>query len=159
MCEIAVPRSAEQAFLQYRDMVYRLAVARLGSGAAAEDVVQEVFLRYVRTTPVFAEAEHCKAWLLRTAINCCRSFKTSAWSRRTVPLTVDVAVRMRERSEIYYAVLQLPPEHRTVIHLFYYEGYAVREIAELTDTREATVKTRLHRARQKLRELLDNTEL
>lgn len=154
-----MPVTAEQVYLQYRDMVFRLAVARLGSGTAAEDVVQEVFLRYVRKTPLFAEEEHRKAWLLRTTINCCHSVKTSAWSRRTVPLEQDVAVRMRERSEVYYALLQLPPEHRTVIHLFYYEGYAVSEIAALTNTREATVKTRLFRAREKLKALLQRTEL
>ena len=143
----------------YRDTVFRLAVARLGSGPAAEDALQEVFVRYVKSAPVFLDEEHRKAWLIRTTVNYCRSLKRSAVEKRTVPLTGDVAVKMKERSEVYYAVLKLPAESRTVIHLFYYEEYPVKEIAELLGVNEATVKSRLRRARQKLKTLLEQDAL
>ncbi|MBE6757272.1 MAG: sigma-70 family RNA polymerase sigma factor [Ruminococcaceae bacterium] len=147
--------SVEQVFLQYRQTVYRLALARLGNSAAAEDAVQEVFLRYVRKAPVFREAEHCKAWLLRVTVNCCRSARTTAWARHTVPLEDTLTAPPIESLGVFDAVQTLPPAQRVVIHLFYYEGYSVREIAQMTSATEATVKTRLHRARTALRNLLD----
>ncbi len=147
--------SVEQVFLEYRQTVYRLALARLGNPAAAEDAVQEVFLRYVRKAPVFREAEHCKAWLLRVTVNCCRTAATAAWARHTVPLDDTLTVPPPETYGVLEAVQTLPPAQRVVVHLFYYEGYSVREIAQMTASLESTVKTRLHRARTALRRLLD----
>lgn len=145
----------EQVFLQYRHTVYRLAMARLGNAAMAEDIVQDVFLRYLRKAPTFHDEEHRKAWLLRVTVNCCRSAVTTAWMRHTVPMDEGLSVTMAEPSEVWEAVQTLPPAQRIVVHLHYYEGYGVREIAALTSTREATVKTRLYRAREALRHLLD----
>ncbi len=147
--------SVEQVFLQYRQTVYRLALARLGNPAAAEDTVQEVFLRYVRKAPVFREAEHCKAWLLRVTVNCCRTAGSAAWTRRTVPLEDTLTTPPPEHLGVFEAVQTLPPAQRVAIHLFYYEGYSVREIARITSSTESTVKTRLHRARTALRNMLD----
>lgn len=147
--------SVEQVFLEYRQTVYRLALARLGNPTMAEDAVQEVFLRYVRKAPVFREAEHCKAWLLRVTVNCCRTAATAAWARHTVPLDDTLTVPPPETYGVYDAVQTLPPAQRVAVHLFYYEGYSVREIAQMTSSLESTVKTRLHRARTALRRLLD----
>lgn len=147
--------SVAQVFMQYRHTVYRLAMARLGNIGAAEDVVQEVFLRYLRKNPAFRDEEHRKAWLLRVTVNCCRSAKTAAWVRHTVPLEDTLTVAAEEPSGVWDAVQTLPPAQRVAVHLFYYEGYSVKEIAGLTSSREATVKTRLHRAREALRHLLD----
>lgn len=144
-----------QVFLQYRHTVYRLAMARLGNESAAEDIVQEVFVRYLRKAPQFHDEEHRKAWLLRVAVNCCRSAKTSAWARHTVPLEDTLTVENTEPSGVLDALQTLPPVQRIAVHLYYYEGYAIKEIAAMTRTREATVKTRLHRAREALRRLLD----
>ena len=65
---------AEETVRRYSDMVYRLAFARTGNTADAEDVYQEVFLRYLRSDPQFTSEEHRKAWLLRVTINCAKSF-------------------------------------------------------------------------------------
>lgn len=150
--------TVEQVFLQYRHTVYRLAVVRLGNAAMAEDVVQEVFLRYLRKAPAFHDEEHRKAWLLRVTVNCCRTAATTAWMRHTVPMEDTLTVTMDDPSGVWEAVQTLPTAQRVAIHLHYYEGYGVREIAALTSTREATVKTRLHRAREALRLLLDTKE-
>lgn len=150
--------TVEQVFLQYRHTVYRLAMVRLGNTAMAEDIVQEVFLRYVRRAPAFHDEEHRKAWLLRVTVNCCRTAATTAWMRHTVPMDDTLTVTMNEPSGVWEAVQKLPTAQRVAIHLHYYEGYGVREIAALTSTREATVKTRLHRARETLRHLLDTKE-
>ena len=146
--------SAAAVLSQYADMVYRLAFARTKSRYDADDVLQEVFLRYIRSAPSFEEEEHRRAWLIRTTINCSKTLLTSAWFRKTVPLEDLPAAERTEAGEVYDAVMRLSLPYRTVIHLFYYEGYSVAEIGRLLDCREATVKTRLHRARNQLREAL-----
>lgn len=146
--------SAAAVLSRYTDMVYRLAFARTKSRYDADDILQEVFLRYIRSAPDFQEEEHCRAWLIRTTVNCSKTLLMSAWFRKTVPLDDTLVAEMRETGEVYDAVLRLPKAYRTVVHLYYYEGYSVAEIGGLLGCKEATVKTRLHRARNLLRDTL-----
>lgn len=146
--------SAAAVLSRYADMVYRLDFARTKSRYDADDILQEVFLRYIRSAPDFQEEEHCRAWLIRTTVNCSKTLLMSAWFRKTVPLDDTLVAEMRETGEVYDAVLRLPKAYRTVVHLYYYEGYSVAEIGGLLGCKEATVKTRLHRARNLLRDTL-----
>jgi len=145
---------AEKLFDAYADMVYRLAVLRTKSAADADDVLQEVFLRCLRAKPVWNDAAHQRAWFLKVTINCTKSLLTSAWRRHTVPEQDNLLTEMRESSEVYASVLALPVKYRTVVHLYYYEGYRVAEIAKLLTMSENTVKSHLFRARDMLREQL-----
>lgn len=147
--------TAEEVFSHYHTMVYRLAASRTGNRHHADDVLQEVFLRYIRSKPVFLEEEHRKAWLLRVTINCCNDLLGSAWARRTVPLDERIPIRLKEHSDLWDAVMKLTPAYRTVIHLFYYEDCSIAEIARVMEISESAVKVRLHRARKKLRHLLE----
>ena len=145
----------EDVYYRYSEMVYRLALARCRNVSDAEDVLQDVFTRYVRANPSFDSAAHQKAWLIKTAINCSNPLLTSAWHRHTTgldELTLGAGEYGMQDSaaEVYAAVMRLPIKLRTAIHLFYYEGYKVSEIAELTDSKPSTVKSRLSRAREKL---------
>ena len=135
-------------------MVYRLALAQTHSGHDADDVFQEVFLRYHRFAPSFQSEEHGKAWLLRVTINCCRTHLAAPWRRRTVPLEDIYTCRAPEESAVAEALQTLPPKDRALIHLFYFEGYPTEEIAGIMGLRPASVRSRLTRARQKLRLLL-----
>ena len=140
---------------EYADMVYRIAFSRTKNRADAEDVMQEVFLRYLRCKTAFNDETHRKNWLLRCAVNCNKSLISSAWFRRTTALTEDALPAQEPAQEsIYPAVLALPQKYRTVIHLHYYEDMPIAEIAAVLQMKEATVKTRLHRARALLREAL-----
>ncbi|MDO4572593.1 MAG: RNA polymerase sigma factor [Clostridia bacterium] len=153
--EAAPPlEGAETLFRVYGDMVYRLAFLRTGSAADADDVVQEVFLRCLKSPRQWRSAEHQKAWFLTVTLNCTKSLLTAAFRRHTVPERDDLAVEMEERSEVYGEVLKLPVRYRTVVHLFYYEGYKVSEIAQIMGAGEGTVKSWLFRARDMLRESL-----
>ena len=114
--------SAAAVLSRYADMVYRLAFARTKSRYDADDILQEVFLRYIRSAPDFQEEEHCRAWLIRTTVNCSKTLLMSAWFRKTVPLDDTLVAEMRETGEVYDAVLRLPKAYRTVVHLYYYEG-------------------------------------
>ena len=149
---------AEQAIRRYADLVYHLAFARTGSRADADDVFQEVFLRYVRRKPVFRDEEHRKAWLIRVTINCAKSFWNSAWIRKMQPLTEDIVCEMPEEQALYAALQRLPAKYREVIHLFYYEGYSTDEIARLLRRKSSTVRTQLTRARAMLRDFMEEDD-
>lgn len=76
----------EQLFEQYADMIYQIAMSYGNQSALAEDVVQEVFLRFLRRKPQFKNSQHEKAWFIRVAVNCCNSMFSSAWMKHTIPL-------------------------------------------------------------------------
>lgn len=142
--------SAAQAFEKYSDMVYRLAVARVKNKYDADDILQEVFLRFIKYKDKVENEEHLKALLIRITINCSKSLLTSGWFKRTESLSESLSV-WDEYSDTLDAVLRLPKKYRTVIHLHYYMGYSVEEIAKILKSKPSTVKSQLHRARQKLK--------
>lgn len=138
----------------YGAMVYRLAYSQTHSRADAEDISQEVFLRYYQKRPEFAGEEHRKAWLLKVTLNRTRSYVSSAWFRRTVPLEEAVAFSEPEERNLDEALGALDPRDRAVLHLYYYEDLSAREIGELLGRKESTVRTQLTRARQRLGKIL-----
>lgn len=143
-------RYFEQIFDKYSSMVYRLAFSRTNNRYDADDILQTVFLKLVKADVEFVEEEHIKAWLIRVTLNTSKNLISSAFRRLTLPLEDTLATEMKRKSDVYHAVMKLPAKYRTVIHLYYFEGYSVVEIAELLTTKEATVKTWLSRARAKL---------
>ena len=148
------PADTAGAVERYGAMVYRLAYAQTRSKADADDIFQEVFLRYHRAAPAFDGEEHEKAWLLRVTANCAGSFFAAPWRKRAVPLEDVYACRDPEESAVDAALARLSGKYRAVIHLFYYEGYDTAEIGALLHRRPATVRSQLTRGRQKLAELL-----
>lgn len=142
------------AVSRYGPMVYRLAYAMVRSRHDADDVFQEVFLRYHRAAPAFETEEHQKAWLLKVAANCAKSLRTAPWRQRTVPLEDVYAYADPEESAVDAALARLPAKYRAVVHLYYYEGYQTEEIARILGRSSSAVRSQLTRARQKLKELL-----
>lgn len=147
-----------QVMDRYSAMVYRLAYAQLRSGSDADDISQEVFLRYYQKRPVFSSEEHRKAWLLRVTINRVRSYATSAWFRHTVPLEECLSSPEPEEQRLHEALGELPAKDRMLLHLFYYEEYSIREMSQLLQRKESTVRTQLTRARQRLAKILKGEE-
>ncbi len=150
---------------EYSDMLLRLACTRLDSAADAEDAVQEAFLRLLTARPGFRDAGHEKAWLIRTTLQRAGDIRRRA-SRRDVPLenmTAEPAVPEAPVTgtpcgELRAAVRALPEKYAAVIHLHYYEGYSIKEIAKLLGLPAATVGTRLARGRERLRQMLKEDE-
>lgn len=163
-----------QTIEQYSPMVYRLAYSLVKSKYDAEDIHQEVFVRYITKKPDFESVEHEKAWFIRVTTNLCKNWWKTAWKRKVISLTEfeedygefgdteDSVVIPRcnhqpcitEESEIVKIVKTLPQKYRVVIHLFYYEELSVEEIAVALNRKPSTVRTQLTRARRKLGELL-----
>lgn len=146
--------SPEAVIRRYSDMVYRLAFARTGNRSDAEDLYQEVFLRYLTRAPAFTSEDHRKAWLLRVAVNCANRFHTAPWRKRTEPLSEALSVPAPEGEDLWEELRRLPERDRTVLHLYYYEDMTTEEIAKLLDRNPATVRSQLLRARAKLKKLL-----
>lgn len=140
----------EQIMQQYGTTVYRLAYSHLRSVSDAEDVYQEVFIRYFRKRPGFDSEEHRKAWLLRVTLNRAKSCATSAWRRHTVPLENQVTFPEPESRQLDEALSRLRAGDRSLLHLFYFEELSIREIAQLLGRKEGTVRTQLTRARARL---------
>lgn len=148
------PDGIDEVLKEYADMVYRIAFSRTNNRMDADDVLQDVFVRYITCKTVFHDREHVKAWLIRAAVNCSKSLLRSAWFRRTTGLKEDILTYMDEQDSVYPAVMKLPAKYRTVIHLYYYEDLSVSQIGEILRRKESTVKSHLHRGRNLLREML-----
>lgn len=148
--------SARELVDKYSAMIYRLAYARLQSNADAEDVTQEVLLRYIRADRSFNDEEHRKAWLLKATVNVIKTLVSSAHRRHDVELeeASGVTYEQQEPSGVKEAVAQLPEKYKVAIHLFYFEQLTIEQISKILNKSQGTVKSLLSRGRDKLRELL-----
>ncbi|BCJ94926.1 DNA-directed RNA polymerase sigma-70 factor [Anaerocolumna cellulosilytica] len=148
---------------KYSSMVYKLAYARTRNREDADDIFQEVFLRYIRKQPKFEKEEHEKAWFIRVTINCFNSFWKNSFRTHTVPLDMDFPINKTEDQIIRGYTLEeylakLPPVYRIAIHLFYYEDMSTAQISELLNRKESTIRMQLTRARRLLREYMKEEE-
>ena len=139
---------------RHENRVYRTAFAIIGNKTDAEDIMQEVFFKVISSTPVFESEKHEIAWLTRVTVNQCRSLLRSSWWRKTEPLLDTYPAQNDTQHELIETIQKLPQKHRIAIYLFYYEGYSVKEIAEITGQKESTLKSHLKRAREKLKDYM-----
>nr|WP_300005227.1 sigma factor-like helix-turn-helix DNA-binding protein [Tissierella sp.] len=139
----------------YSDMVYKLALARTKNKYDADDVFQEVFIRYMKNKNKLISPDHTKAWLIRVTINCSNNIFSSSWFRKTVYFIDTLSFSTPENRGIYSSVMELPKKYRTVIHLFYYEDMSISDISTTLDIKEGTIKSQLHRGRILLKNILE----
>ena len=149
-------RQARRLVDRYADMILRISYSWFNQTADAEDICQSVFLKYLTAGPRFRDAEHEKAWFIRTTINACKDTRKSAWFRHTVALeeAADMSAPAEPDSALTDAVKALPKTSRLSIYLYYYEGYAIKEIAAMLGKNESSIAAALSRGRKKLRESL-----
>lgn len=144
--------TSEEAIEAYSETVYKIALNTMKNTADAQDVYQEVFLRFVKNKKTIESKEHMKAWFIRVTLNCCNSMHTQKYRKETQPLVIDKAMEEKEDTGILFLVKELDYHYRIAIHLFYYEEYSIKEIASLLNEKEGTIKTRLSRARLMLKQ-------
>lgn len=138
------------------DTVYRVCYSFMKNKPETEDMVQETFLRLITSGKTFENQRHERAWLIVTASNLCRD-SLKHWWRRGEPLDENPALAAKaapERSFVMDAILQLPRDYKDIVYMYYYEGYSTQEIAHSLQCAPATVRSRLLRARQRLKDLL-----
>lgn len=146
----------QQVVEQYAPALYRLACSCCGNRSDAQDAVQEVFLTYLQRPPVCDGPERLRAWLMTVTVNKCRDYLRSARRSRAVPLADLPAPpdNADEVLEVRAALEKLPPKLRVPVYLFYYEQLPTKQIAQILHLSDAAVRSRLHDARKRLRDLL-----
>ncbi len=152
----------ETYFKDQYSLVYRVAFMQMKSHADAEDAAQEVFVRLLRYEPRFEDAEHEKAWFIRTTVNLCKDILKSKWHSTTVSIEKipeaekdHFRLSYMKEDDTLWAVMELPEKYRDCLYFFYYEGYSIKELAQLLNIPENTVKTNLKRGREALKKRLE----
>ena len=140
----------------YAGTLYRIACTYCRQHADAEDIVQTAFMKLYQTETEFQDEEHIKRWLIRVTVNEARNLCSSFWKKNVTSLESSGMIQpydfpRPEYSDLYDAVLSLPGKYKIVVHLYYYEDYSVKEIAEILPLKETTVQTQLMRARKQLK--------
>lgn len=155
----------DQMVRQYEKDLLRVCCIYLRDRTAAEDVVQETFLKAYRNLDSFRGESSEKTWLMRIAINCCRDYRRSAWYRyidNRVSIdqlpTLSTAPPSDEHIALTMAIMKLKPKYMEVVLLYFYEGCPIKEIAGMLNLTEAAVSTRIHKAKRKLRDELEGGE-
>ncbi|MDI9469083.1 MAG: sigma-70 family RNA polymerase sigma factor [Bacillota bacterium] len=182
------PYDFDAVMTRFGDMVYRLALSHTGHREDAEDVAQDVFLRYVDNCGRIESPEHCRAWLLRVTVNCCHSLHRRADRRRRATMSDELEALLAkpqsgedplratfandpeaeledtaeldaaDRERLRRALLGLSERYRSALYLFYYEELSVAEIADLMGAAQGTVKSLLSRGRKQLRAVFDGKD-
>lgn len=148
------PVDWETMIVESENHLYRAALAILGSRQEAEDAVQDTFLRYLEKAP--SNLQNTSAWLMRVLVNRCRDLMRDPRRTGALPLWDDLPTPGPEEREELEELYSLSPQDRAVIHLYYYEGWSTSEIARILGTRDGTVRSRLSRARSRLKTLLND---
>lgn len=151
---------AQELVERYADFILRLSYAYLKNTHDAQDICQDVLLKLLTERPDFESREHERSWVARVTANACKDLLKSAWRRRTCGLEEQLNVPAPEVEDggVLAAVNRLPARYRTVLYLYYYEGYQAAEIGRILGIPTATVNTRLARGRGKLKLELGGTE-
>lgn len=153
------PRSMNAAFAaiydRQVDTVYRVCYSFMKNRADTEDMVQETFLRLLSTKKTFENQRHEKAWLIVTASNLCKDSLKKWWRKsENIDDFLDIAEEPKQEDSVLEIILQLPNDYKDAVYMYYYEGYSTVEIAQHLKCPEATVRSRLSRARRQLQSMM-----
>lgn len=152
MNNIKDARLFEDKYEQYKNTLFRIAFTYLKNEQDCEDVIQEVFIKYLYNSPQFENEEHEKRWLIRVTINKCKNHLDLFWNRNRVCSDYLEQLEMStEEIDILSELMNLPEKYKVVIYLHYVEGYKVSEISEILNVKISAVKMRLKKGRELLR--------
>lgn len=151
---------------QYSNMIFRICILNLKNTADAEDVTQEVFLKMMCQDTKFDDMDHEKRWIIRVTINLCKDRLKSFWhkNRNSIEDYQELCSNNHfeldnRNSDILQKIMELPIKYKEVIHLYYYEGYSIKEISEILNCKESAVKMRMKRGRELLKMNMEGDEL
>lgn len=149
----------ETAYTNYADTMYRIALSHMARKEDAEDVVHDVFIKYMQTSPSFADDDHERAWLIRVTVNRCRDLLRRRAIRRTVGFDEieepSAEEEPYEGNGVIAMVSTLPEKYRSVMVLHYLEGVSVEQCASILGLSVSAVKMRLSRGREMLKKTIE----
>lgn len=151
---IIVGKTLEEIVQEYSDTLMRIAYQYTKNMTDAEDMVQEVYIKLIKHKKLFETETHLKSWLIRVTINKCKDFLRSSWIRKTVQLSESMTLLTPEEEVVMAEIYDLKAIDRTIVYLYYYEGYKIDEISTLLGKKSNTISSRLQRARKKLKDIL-----
>lgn len=158
MSQLAISNFSHKYNL-YGNMVFRIAMVNLGNKEDAEETMQEAFYKLLYKSPEFKDEEHEKAWLIKVTVNLCRDILRSVWQKRVVKMDdIETYYGDPYDSNILKDIVQLPTKYKTVIYLYYFEDYSIKQISEILKIKESAAKMRLQRGRQLLKMELEGHE-
>jgi RNA polymerase sigma-70 factor, ECF subfamily len=153
---------------KYGQEILQLTYSYVNNKTIAEDLTQDIFVKCYKSLHTYSGKSKLRTWLWRIAINHCKDFHRSWYTKNVViageempsngtqkELVEQAVIQKEEDDELIAAIITLPIKYREVIYLFYYEELPLKEIALVTDTGLNTVKTRLRRAKELLKEELE----
>lgn len=169
---IAGNEAAIEMFVrQYETGVFRLALSIVGDALEANEITQETFIAALRSLPSYQEKKSLKAWLYTIALNHSRSHLRKRKVRERLQATLtnifrietqkqispeEAVLQNEKEKQLWSSLNQLDEPHRTVVVLRYFHELSVTEISEILSVNEGTIHSRLHSAREKLRNALKN---
>ena len=151
----------DKKYYAYKDTIYSIAYTYVHNQSDADDITQDVFIKYLKSDTTFNDDNHEKYWLIRVTINTAKNFVSSTWKKRVV-LDDDYVDRTsdndtRSESNQYFDVItSLPSKYKDVITLYYYEDWSVEEIADILKVSCSCVRKRLERGREKIKKEIEN---
>lgn len=146
-----------EIFNLYKNDVYRLAYSYTKCYSDSDDITQSVFIKLYKNFNRLNTKENIKNWLMKVTVNECKTLFLSAWKNKILPFTEkeeNTLYQEEHKNDILQVLLELPKKYRIVMYLYYYEGYKIKEIANILNISETSIQTRLSRARNKLKEML-----
>jgi RNA polymerase sigma-70 factor (ECF subfamily) len=166
LLEKSMQYDIESLIHQYGNDVLRMAYMYLKDIHTAQDIFQDVFIKVNQKLCTFEGNSSIKTWIIRITINTCKDYKKSAWNRRVIPMMEyqeDAIVSDSDFDEIEKqdtmelirkTVMALPAKYKDVLLCVYYQEMSISETATVLSIAEGTAKSRLSRARQKLKSIL-----
>ena len=150
----------EDLITKYSATVFRCAYSYVNNRSDAEDIMQEVFLKYLVKKPIFNNETHEEAWFLRVTINMCKSYLKSSWLKKRDIMTDNMEndICIERDPDLWELVRQLPEKYRVVVVLHFVEGYTIKEISRILKKNQSTIGTWLERGKKKLRKAMEEGE-
>lgn len=165
-----IEQVVERLIQDYGQEVYRIAYFYIKDRQLAEDVFQEVFYKVMKNYHKFQHQSSEKTWLTRITINTCKDLLRTNWIKRVTTFSTwqepqsdyeapfDIE-KQEEYQELYQMIQKLPTKYKDVILLFYYKELSYEEISQILGIPEGTVRSRLARARTKLKKMISEREV
>ena len=150
-----------KAVNEYSGTIYKVAFHITCNKDDAYDVCQDVFLRLFNNFEKIRDDEHLKAWLIRVAVNCAKSYCTKGFKKNTVSISEiseSYISFSNEIDETIGSVMKLPEKYKVPIHLYYYQQLTVEEISKILGITRSGVRSRLSRGRNMLKEILEKED-
>ncbi|MFT4143266.1 MAG: RNA polymerase sigma factor [Mobilitalea sp.] len=141
-----------EIYNRHVNTIYRICYTYMKNSSDTEDIVQETFIRLIKFGGSYESEEHEKAWLIRTASNLCKDNLKHWWRKReNLEDYQNIQADNMKNNDTFDVVMSLPDKYKTVVYLYYYEGYTSVEISKILSKPQSTIRNYLHEARNILR--------